>query len=198
MLEDFLQKTVRIERELDYIFDGSVSASLDFEQLPEDAFLSCAVSGVAALTITATGLLDGITVTEEIYIADDDGNRGFQKFDSLSSLGCEGALSGLIKITPLNEDAEPILYASVLGTYSMDSSYRPEDHSLESFGEQDNLRGRIYKYYSKPEVDVREDDILIDGRNRYRVQSVVLLRSISGWQSHNEIAVSKFPAKDEF
>ena len=197
MLTDFLTRSVTIKRETDVIFSGDVVASLDFTQLSEDAFLSFTVAGATSLTILASGLYSGASVSESVAIASEIGNRGFQQFSSLTSLACSGVLSGKIKVSLLNADSEPLQFESTIGTYSADKSYKAETHGLEAFGEEDNVPGR-YKFFFETSVGVQTKDILTDGLDKYRVQDVVELTSVSGPSSHLEVTVSKFPAEKEF
>ena len=197
MLTDFLTRSVTIKRETDVIFTGDVAASLDFTQLSEDAFLSFAVAGATSLSIVASGLYDGSSVSETVDIASEIGNRGFQQFSSLSSLVCSGILSGKIKVSLLNADSEPLQFENTIGTYLADKSYKAETHGLEAFGEEDKVPGR-YKFYFEHIVDVREKDIITDLLDKYRVEDVVKLVSIGGAGSHLEVTVSKYPAKKEF
>lgn len=197
MLTDFLTRSVTIKRETDVIFTGDVAASLDFTQLSEDAFLSFAVAGATSLSIIASGLYGGSSVSETVDIASEIGNRGFQEFSSLTSIVCSGVLSGKISVSLLNADSEPLEFESTIGTYLADKSYKAETRGLEAFGEDDSVSSK-FKFFFETSVDVKEKDIIIDSLDKYRIEDIVELKSVTGSSSHLEVTVSKFPAEKEF
>lgn len=200
MLTDFLKTSVTIQRKADSIFSGSVTAFLSYTQLAEDAFLSFSVSGTTSVTFNISGTYSGDAVTEAVEIVAGIGNRGFQKFSVLTAIGCSGTISGSVKVMALNSAGEPLLITSTVGTFNADMSYEPERHTLGVFGEEDvvtkGIRG--FTFYFEFSANLEEDDIITEGLNQYRIESIVELKSLTGTDSHKEVAVSKFTAKKEF
>jgi hypothetical protein len=197
MLRDFLNEIVTIEREQDSIYDGDVLASLVFTQLPEASFLSISVSGATSLTAEVSGTHDGLPVSEQIEISGAIGNRGFQKFDSLTSISCTGVLAGKIKISLLNDQSEPIFFSTEIGAFSTYSATKFMKRGLGAFGEVDSLSpGRMF--YFEPSVDVQRHDILVQGIDKFRCEDTKLLKSILGTDSHIEVLTSKVVSKREF
>ena len=197
MLNDFLGRPVFIQRETSKIFSGAVAASLTFTQLPETAYISVAVTGATLLTVALTGTRSSVAATENIEIDNAIGNRGFQRFDSLTTITCSGVLSGQMSLEMINDEAEPIAGLSIIGTYYADRSYKADEHSLDIYGDKDRVPGR-YKYYFETSVDVKENDLFTDGLEKFRAESVVSLSSITRVASHLEVTVQKFEANKEF
>lgn len=197
MLQDFLSRTVTLQRASDSIFSGDVAASIAFTQLTEAAYLNVTVVAATSLTFAVAGSLLGSAVSEDIEIVSEIGNRGFQQFDWLASITCSGTIAGEAKITLLNEDSEPLMSISTVGEYSADSRYGPESRNLEPFGEEDEVR-KIHKFYFDPAVNILPGDTIVETLDKYRVESVVELKSLIGVSSHKEATVSKFEAEKDF
>lgn len=200
MLTDFLKTSVTIQRKADSIFSGSVSASLSYTQIEEDAFLSFSVTGTTSATFNIEGTYNDVATTEAVEIVSGIGNRGFQKFSALTAIGVSGVLSGSVKISALNSEGEPLLITSTVGTYNADKSYESERHSVGVFGEEDVVTGGAqgFKFYFESSADLEDDDVITEGLHQYRIESIVELKSLTGSDSHKEVAVSKFVAKKEF
>ena len=171
MLSDFLTTAVRIDRKNDEIFNGSLSASLSFTQIAQESFLSFDVASIdSAVTFLVAGVWDGASYTESIVVSTSNlkGNRGFQPFDSLTSITCSGDLDGTAIIKMLGAEADPIFITSTVGTFWSDRSLSAETQTLEAFGREDEVP-RNYKYYFQGGANIKENDTLIHGSDKFRI-----------------------------
>ncbi len=175
------------------MYDGQVLSTLpSVSTIPAGSCLAFTISQANILTFNLTGTKSELPVSESVAFNGELGNRGFQLFDTLTSITAAGDLGGNVSVYPLREDGAPAVGTETGEEILVDKASEPYRVSVEVPGEARATRQQ-FKYFFPNRSDVVEGLKFLENGVTFTVEAVVPIQGFPNFVSHLEVMVSREP-----
>jgi hypothetical protein len=189
MLKPFLKKPVTIYHRRPTIYSGMVQAAIPFYPIPTNCCLAFSLSEVNTVTFQLTGTKGGAPASENIAFTGQLHLRGFQLFDTLTTIAATGTFGGDVDIVPLREDGSQIVDLTIQEEALADTGIEPHKIEIDVPGEGRFLKG--FPFYFADSVTIAEGDKIKYLGVMYRVDDVILVEGLTGKPRHLEVSTRR-------
>ena len=189
MLKPFLKKPVTIYHRRSEIYSGMVQAAIPFYPIPTNCCLAFSLTESNTVTFSLIGTKDGSPATESIVFTSQLHLRGFQLFDTMTTISATGTFGGNVDIIPLREDGSRIVDLEIQEEALADVAIDPYKIEIDGPGEGRFLKG--FKFYFDVSIIIVEGDKIEYQGVKYRVDDVIRVDGFSGKSSHLEVSTRR-------